>query len=108
MRRLKREGGIGRLCEAGKPGERLGRDEFSFPTELHAGDNGGEVHIAAALACSEQSALNLKSPGEYGLSGIGDSKAAIGVAVKSESGIGVSEDEIAHYPTHLDRKSTRL
>ena len=85
MRRLQPESRVSRVRQAGKPGERLGSDKFSFAPELHAADDGGQIHVAAALARSQQRALNLNRPGKNGGAGIGNSQTAIGVAVKSES-----------------------
>jgi hypothetical protein len=77
------------LRQAGKPGKRFGRYKLRFAPELHAADHGRQVHVAAALAGSQKRALNLHCAGKNGGPGVGDSKAAIGVAVKSESCLGV-------------------
>ena len=84
-----RESAISRMCQAGKSGERFGRDEFGLAAQLHAADDGCEIHVAAALAGSNKRALNLNCAGENCCASIGDSQAAIGVAVKSEVGIGI-------------------
>ena len=78
------------MRQAGQPCERLGSYKFSFASQLHAADDGGEVHIAAALARSQKGALNLNGAGKNGGAGVGDSEAAIGVAVKSEVSAGIT------------------
>ena len=89
VRCLKSEGCVGRMREAGEAGQRFGSDEFSFASELHAADDGGEVHVAAALAGSEKRALHLDCAGKNRGTAIGDAETAIGVTMKSEFGFGI-------------------
>jgi len=91
------------LRQAGKAGECFGRYKFSFAPELHAGDHGGQVHVAAALSSSKKSALNLAGPGKNGGSGIGNSKTAIGMAVKSDLDLRVPLRQAADYLSHFFR-----
>ncbi len=98
VRRLQPESRVSRVRQAGKPGKRFGSDKFSFAPELHAADDGGQIHVAAALARSQKRALNLNRPGKNGGAGIGNSQTAIGVAVKSEFDIGVTLHQSARSP----------
>ena len=98
VRRLRAEGCIGGMGEAGEPGERFRRDKFGFAAQLHAADDGGQIDVAAALAGAEERALNLSGAGEDGSAGIGDAEAAIGVAMESEFSFGMGCGEAAEEP----------
>ena len=103
VRRINGKSRVSRLGQAGEPSERVGRNKFCFAPELHAADDGGQVHIAAALACAQKSALNLRRSGKNGGPGIGDSKTAIRVAMKSELGAGVGAHQAGHHLGNLFR-----
>ncbi len=86
---------VGRVREAGKAGQRCGRNELRFAAELHGADDGGQVHVAAALAGSDERALDMDCAGQNGGAGVGDAETAIGVTVKSEMRAGKIADEAA-------------
>src|ERR1035437_3728184 len=84
------------MCQAGKFVERFGRNELSFALQLHAADNRCQVYVAAAFTRSKKGALDLNCAGKNGGSGIGNSKAAIRVSVKSDFCVGVIPRESAN------------
>ena len=91
------------MCQAGKSRERLRRDKFRFAAQLHTADYCRQVHIAATLACSQKRALDLNCAGKNGCASIGNSQAAIRMAVKSEAGIGISPHKAADNLRHFFR-----
>ena len=90
MRNVQREGLIRGMGKAGEPGERGGRHELGFAAKLHSADDGGEVHIAAALAGAQQRSLNLHGSCQDGRAGVGHAKAAIGMAMEAELCFGMT------------------
>ncbi len=89
------------MREAGQSGERFGRDKLGLAPQLHAADDGRQVHIAAAFAGAQQRALNLRRASQNGGPRVGHAQAAIGVAVKSEFDAWVIPHEAADNPGDL-------
>ena len=71
-----------------------GETNFSLAAQLHAADDSGEIHVAAALSGAEQGALHLDCAGENGRAGVSYAKPAVGMSVKSETCFGVTTREL--------------